>query len=124
MRTLYDTEALNALKGRTIIAIEGLEPGSGRVVFDLDDGRWLVMRHAADCCETVEIVQVDGDPSDLTDSPIVMAEIVSNASPRLEYADSYTWTFVKFATASGYVTVRWLGQSNGYYGEIPEITLS
>ena len=66
-----------------------------------------------------EIVDVEGDPKDLVGSPLLMSEAVKNAdgpSPG-KYAESWTWTFYKFATVKGYVTIRWLGQSNGYYGE-------
>jgi len=46
----------------------------------------------------------------------VEAEEISNEEP---YAgnDSYTWTFYRFSTSKGTVTVRWLGESNGYYSE-------
>ena len=76
--------------------------------------------HRRDCCEHVVIEDVCGDLDDLVGSPILQAEQVHGEPPethdRLGY-ESETWTFYKFATAKGSVTVRWLGTSNGYYSE-------
>ena len=56
-----------------------------------------------------------------TRSPLLVAEEVSSdgAPPpdRQWGVDSYTWTFYRFQTIRGSVTVRWLGESNGYYSE-------
>jgi hypothetical protein len=117
--------ALKACVGKTIWEIHGPEKGSELVEFAFSDGSELEMRHEGDCCETVEVYQVDGDTVDLVGTPLLLAEIVSSddqASPS-EHTESFTWTFVKFATVRGYVTVRWLGTSNGYYSETPSITL-
>ena len=80
----------------------------------------FVFFHQQDCCEHVSIEDVCGDLQDLVGEPLLLAEEVSGETPvdfnERDY-ESVTWTFYKFATRKGYVDVRWLGESNGYYSE-------
>jgi hypothetical protein len=102
--------------GKTFTRVYG-GVGDGEMVFENDTERY-VFTHDQDCCECVDINDVVGDISDLEGVPLLMAEEVSGyVGPEPEYADSYTYTFYKFATIRGYVDVRWLGESNGYYSE-------
>ena len=98
-----------------------------RLIIKLENGKSFQFLHFQDCCENVFIEDIVGDLKDLIGSPIFMAEGVSHSSEENMPDDlvrqdeySYTWTFYKFATAKGYVTVRWLGTSNGYYSEAVE----
>lgn len=111
--------------GKTFTNIEKVE--DEELIFTLSDGSQYKMYHEQDCCEGVYIESVIGDLSDLIGSPITMAEEATNNKEfpedveKSEYLGSFTWTFYKFATVKGYVTIRWLGQSNGYYSESVQI---
>ena len=80
----------------------------------------FVFFHQQDCCENVSIEDVCGDLQDLVGEPLLLAEEVTGETP-VDFDErdheSVTWTFYKFATRKGYVDVRWLGESNGYYSE-------
>lgn len=92
--------------------------GDEELIFTCSDGSSYMFYHDQDCCESVSIEDITGDLNDLVGEPLLMAEEVSDEpEPEMEFSESYTWTFYKFATVKGYVTVRWLGESNGYYSE-------
>ena len=73
--------------------------------------------HCQDCCESVTIKDIVGDLSDLEGSPIVEAEVTIDFKWNQEMAESETYSFYKFRTQKGFVTVTWLGNSNGCYSE-------
>ena len=108
---------VSILKGKILkdIKIEGTE---SILFIDKDDIEYE-MFHDYDCCENVYIEDICGDINNLIGSKIIMAEEIINRdlSPLNKYDESYTWTFYKFATVKGYVTIRWYGESNGYYSE-------
>jgi hypothetical protein len=92
----------------------------GETMTFANDKEVFTFLHYQDCCEHVSIEDIVGDLSDLEGEPLLIAEEVSGETPagwEDEYHDSHTWTFYKFATRKGYVDVRWLGESNGYYSE-------
>lgn len=87
------------------------------LVFVRDDGKVFRFYHSYYCCESVTIEDICGDLKDLVGSPLLIAEECDYAPPEPTGAESETWTFYKFSTIRGSVTVRWYGTSNGYYSE-------
>lgn len=117
------------LKGLTLARVTVADDRE-TIDFATVDGRTFRQWHSQDCCEGVQVEEVVGDLADLIGSPILLAEeaehsdedppevVVSEEDAR--YRESWTWTFYKLATIKGSVTIRWLGESNGYYSESVE----
>ncbi|ECA5183557.1 hypothetical protein ELR99_26715, partial [Salmonella enterica subsp. enterica serovar Newport] len=71
--------------------------------------------HFQECCESVWIEDIVGDLDDLKGEPLTEAEVVTEECDVGE--GHQTWSFFKFGTSKGCVTVRWCGESNGFYSE-------
>lgn len=92
--------------------------------FYSDNGDIYKLYHSQDCCESVYLNDVVGNLDDLLNSTILMAYEASNhdevtEARQLGDEDFYseTWTFYHLATLKGYVSLRWIGSSSGYYSE-------
>lgn len=116
------------LKGKTFISVKKIEYHNGcgedSIEFISNTGEKFIMCHTQDCCEAVYIEDICGNLDDLINSPLLMSEKNSSYDipegineDSLPYrADQSRWTFYKFATIKGYVTIRWYeGQDSGYY---------
>ncbi len=101
------------LIGKTLSRAYTSDAGENEaLMLELENGSTVRFMHYQDCCESVYIEDVEGDLEDLVGSPILQAEEVTEDNEEVEDG---MWTFYKFATAKGRVTVRFYGSSNGYY---------
>jgi hypothetical protein len=111
--------------GRTMESVVG-KVGDDELVFVAEDGAKFRFFYEEDCCASCTINDIAGDIPDLIGSPILQAELISTKSGDEDsnpddkpsrHSDSWTWSFYKFRTNKGDVTISWLGESNGYYNE-------
>lgn len=119
---MFTSNDINELIGKTIISIKGMEKGSKEIYFTCSDGSKYKMHHYQDCCEYVRVEDICGDVNRLLNTPILKAE-ERTSNERDKWGDSSTWTFYTLATSKGYVDLRWLGESNGYYSESVDFCL-
>ena len=121
---IVDTQkGMEQMLGKTFVQVSG-DVGGYEMTFETANGERFMFAHSQDCCERVDINDIVGDLQDLCGEPLLVAEQVQGETPvdfEEEYHESVTWTFYKFATRKGYVDVRWLGESNGYYSESVEL---
>lgn len=122
-KTITRIETSNEVYSNELSEINDIVHGNRQIWFYMDDGSKFHMYHDQMCCEDVCVEDVCGDVKCLIGSPITQAEICNEAT--MSYDDDvcgfkhggpyWSWTFYKFATAKGYVTIRWYGESNGCY---------
>lgn len=122
MRFYSNDVDFGVLIGREIKEVVGLERGNREVQFIMSDGAKYRMLHYKECCEDVAIEEIIGDADDLNGAVVIDARSEAGTQDPegyepSEWRDSYTWTFYIIQTNKGAVTIRWLGESNGYYGE-------
>lgn len=112
----WNTSEFSVLEGLVIETITGLEEGSDLVNIKTTCGKTFRMHHYQDCCECVDIQDINGDVEDLIGSTITRAEERESCGDDATY-ESGTWTFYQLDSTQGSVFIRWLGESNGYYSE-------
>ena len=113
----YDYENSSSVGEMVGLVFTSVRNEGSAMIFE-NDSVCFTFYHSQDCCESVYIDDVVGDLTDLENSPLLISEESSGEIPA-EFNEndheSVEWTFYKFATRKGYVDVRWMGESNGYY---------
>ena len=84
---------------------------------DGNEDYFYLVSHIQQCCEDVWLNDYCGNLSDLENSPITIAEMVTE----VDNDSDCTWSFVKIGTVKGMVVLRFCGISNGYYSEEADI---
>jgi len=108
--------SIEDMEGKTFVKVEA-DRERDTLRFIEADGSYFEFYHCQDCCESVYIEDINGDISDLEGEVLTMAQESTKNDTDGEYGESTTWTFYNFATIKGYVNIRWIGSSNGYYSE-------
>jgi hypothetical protein len=114
---------INELLNKILIKIEiKIIDNNDEIYFYLSNGAIYKQFHSQDCCEYVHIEDINGNLDDLIGYPLLQAEESNSDAAKATNSESATWTFYKLATIKGYVTIRWLGSSNGYYSESAQMS--
>lgn len=131
---MKNKDVLDSMVGETIYKIIGLKKGSSDVEILTKSGKLFHFFHYQDCCENVDLEDLECDIDCEGSNALIISseEVVHDTNydnedfkyevPDDPYRDdSSTWTFYKIETNKGGIFMRWLGTSNGYYGE--EVTV-
>jgi len=105
------------IEGEVLLGVEiSKDNGFDAILFNCIDKQFK-MYYEPECCAVAELVETIGDWNDLLGQEITTAEERCRRATENECSESGTWTFYEIASPLGSVTLRWLGESNGYYSE-------
>lgn len=120
VKNIYEStmdDVRKALKDGLIKA-EGIYKGSELIVFYGKSGYAVKMFHEQNCCEHVSVESIDNPDDIYTDTSFCrITESTNSSEDNGDMSYSYTWTFYNIQTDKGWATIRWYGESNGYYSE-------
>ena len=105
------------LKGKRLGGFKRLtHDGNDALLFADLEGNVYLMTHNQDCCKNVWLEDVSGSWDDIEWQEVLEAYETSESMPEKDYGTG-TWTFYTLVAFNGSVTLRWCGESNGYYSE-------
>jgi len=105
----------NVLEGEVLTKVEETTDVSGDVlIFHTQSGNRYRMKHHQECCEQVWLEDKNGKFDDIVGDRILSAYKAEHQSVN---DGCCTWTFFIIATIKHVLTLRWIGESNGYYSE-------
>lgn len=116
--------SINKLVGETLKYVDSDD--CDQIKLTTESGKEFIIYHSQDCCESVRILDTEGNWHDLIGRVIVSASHDEQSNPGKEeigvdYYDSATLTTLTFKTDKNTVISRWIGESNGYYSESVDI---
>ena len=82
-----------------------------------EDNSVFTFYHEQDCCECVYIADTEGEPMSLKGWKLLLVDMEATKESSWDRDESKTTTVVKFVTDENTVSVKWIGESNGYYSE-------
>lgn len=105
---------IKTLEGEIISSVTGLNVGSEEIIFTTESGKVIKLYHDGECCESVDVEDVEGSHLDLVGGKVWLSEEVEGEVNATDWGDQM-YTFYKIETDKGGVWIRWNGESNGYY---------
>jgi len=102
--------------GETIKYID-VDEYDHQIRVETESGRVFLIYHKQDCCESVRLVDINGNIKNLKGKVIEdFTHMSKQFSDELGHG-SKTITLITFFVDDSTVTTRWIGESNGYYSE-------